>query len=68
MSASPPGGIAVRGLIRIGQPPGAPLPPSDPAISTSSGSMFHRNAEPLYLVVSSQFQADNRFALFRELL
>ncbi|RUW22423.1 MAG: hypothetical protein EOS38_15030 [Mesorhizobium sp.] len=34
----------------------------------SSVSPFHRNGEPLYLFVLAQFRAENRYALFLELL
>ncbi|AZO23408.1 hypothetical protein EJ070_23870 [Mesorhizobium sp. M1E.F.Ca.ET.045.02.1.1] len=34
----------------------------------SSVSPFHRNGEPLYLFVLTQFRAENRYALFLELL
>ncbi|TIV69084.1 MAG: hypothetical protein E5V89_20320 [Mesorhizobium sp.] len=33
-----------------------------------SGSVFHGNAEPLYLFVFTQFRTENRYTFFLELL
>jgi hypothetical protein len=39
-----------------------------PAATGLSGSPFHRNVEPLYFFVFTQFRTENRFTLFLELL